>query len=75
MTTKHTPVPWKVDYGQKHLDKPHCISTVHGHVPILRWGSFARPSTEEAKDNATLIVRAVNVHETLVGSSHSATER
>jgi len=54
---KHTPGPWKIDFGHPR-GNPCGISTKNDGRLVTRFGVFARPSTPEALANARLIAAA-----------------
>lgn len=54
---KHTPGPWKIDFGHPR-GNPCGISAKNDGRLVTRFGVFARPSTLEALANARLIAAA-----------------
>lgn len=58
---KHTPGPWKIDFGYPR-GLPGGISTMNGGRPVTRFNTFARPTSPEALANARLIAAAPDHH-------------
>ena len=61
---KHTPGPWKIDFGYPR-GLPGGISTMNGGRPVTRFNTFARPTSPEALANARLIAAAPELLEAL----------
>lgn len=61
---KHTPGPWKIDFGHPR-GQPGGISATNDGRIVTRFGTFARPSTPEALANAALISAAPDMLDAL----------